>query len=165
MCTRRMRLTRIESIDPYNWTEILNCSRSEGRKIVNRLVTDFQAGTNRFDAPGEILFVHLCSNGVVAVAGLNQEKDTSFGRAGRIRRLYVIPSSRGNGLARSLVEEIIVSASSHFDILTVNVGKLDARGFYEHLGFTPVDHPGITHTKKLAHNIMLDDTVANRAGK
>ncbi len=155
--------TRIESVDPYDWTEILIASQSEGHNMVNRLLTDFREGTNRFDAPGELFFAHFHENVVVAVAGLNQEKDRSFGRAGRVRRLYVIPRSRGNGLARSLVEKITLSASAHFDALTVNVGKLDARGFYEHLGFTPVEHPGITHVKKLAHNNGVHSISESRA--
>lgn len=28
-------------------------------------------------------------------------------------------------------------------------GILEAGGFYEHLGFLPVDYPGITHMKEL----------------
>lgn len=120
--------------------------------MVNRLVTDFRSGANRFDAPGEVLFVHLSNDTVIAVAGLNAEPETGFGRAGRVRRLYVVPRCRGNGLARSLLEQIITHATQMFDELTVHVGTPDARGFYEHLGFTPVTHPGITHTKELTHN-------------
>ena len=118
--------------------------------MVNRLLEDFQAGINRFDAPGEILYAHFSGQVVVAVAGLNQEPDSSYPRVGRIRRLYVVPRFRGNGLALNLVEELIRFASMHFDTLTVNVGKLDARGFYERLGFKPVQHPGITHIRELA---------------
>ena len=119
--------------------------------MVNRLLADFHAGTNRFDAPGEVLCAHFLGQVIVAIAGLNQESDLSFGRSGRIRRLYVLPQFRGRGLARGLVEELTRCAASHFDRLTANVGTLDARGFYEHLGFVPVQHPGITHIKELEH--------------
>ena len=147
-----MKPTRINSVDPYGWTSILRESQSEGHNMVNRLLTEFRSGANRFDAPGEALLACLSAGGVAAVAGLNREPDESLARAGRIRRLYVLPDSRGRGLGRSLVEEITALAGPHFDVLTVNVGKLDARGFYEHLGFTPVEHPSITHKKELAHN-------------
>jgi GNAT superfamily N-acetyltransferase len=146
---KKMKPNQIKSIDPYEWTDILRESKSEGHNMVNRLVTEFKSGTNRFDATGEVLFAHLSGNAVVAVAGMNREKDSTFGQAGRVRRLYVVPRARGKGLARRLVEEIASSAVDHFDVLTVNVGKLDARGFYEHLGFHPVENKGITHVKKL----------------
>jgi GNAT superfamily N-acetyltransferase len=144
-----MKLTRIESIDAYDWTDILRESLAEGHNMVDRLLADFLGGVNRFDALGEALYAHLSGPVVVAVAGLNREPDPSLPRAGRIRRLFVLPGYRGSGLARSLVDELIRCAVSHFDTLTVNVGKLDARGFYEHLGFEAVQHQGITHSKKL----------------
>lgn len=144
-----MKPTRIESIDAYDWAEILRESQAEGHNMVNRLLTDFYAGINRFDAPGEALYAHFSGQVLVAIAGLNREMDQSFPRSGRIRRLYVVPSYRGGGLARALVGELELRAASHFDKLTVNVGKLNARGFYERLGFTAVQRPRITHIKEL----------------
>jgi GNAT superfamily N-acetyltransferase len=147
-----MKPTRVRSIYPYDWSAVLGASQSEGHNMVNRLLTDFRAGENRFDAPGERLFVHLSGNGVLAVAGLNREPDGRLPFAGRVRRLYVAPDCRGRGLGRSLVTAIIAAAEPYFKMLTVNVGKLDSWGFYEHLGFTPDGHPNITHTRKLAQN-------------
>jgi len=149
---KMMKPIRINSLEPYDWTQILHESQSEGHNMVNRLVTDFRSGANRFNAAGEALLTCLSGNGVTAVAGLSCEPDESLARAGRIRRLYVLPEFRGNGLGRSLVEEITALAAPHFHVLTVNVGKLDAYAFYEHLGFSSVEHPSITHMKELAHN-------------
>ena len=153
-----MKPIQIENIDAYDWKQILDTSQSEGHNMVNRLVTEFRAGTNRFDAPGEALFVHLSGNSVIAVAGLNREPDTSIPQAGRIRRLYVVPDFRGKGLGRSLVDVIASTAKTDFDILTVNVGKIRARAFYEHIGFAAVKHPSITHEKGLAHNNAVQPT-------
>jgi GNAT superfamily N-acetyltransferase len=140
---------RISSIDPYDWSAVLNASRAEGYNMVHRLLTDYRSGTNRFDAPGEALFAHVLDSCVVAVAGLNRESDPNFPHAGRVRRVYVMPKLRGTGLGRSLLEEMLAAAAGQFDTLTVNVGQLAARGFYEHFGFAPVNHPGITHVKQL----------------
>ena len=87
---------------------------------------------------------------VTAVAGPNRETDTTFGRAGRVRRLYVLPEHRNAGLARSLLEAIRAFGSEHYTVLTVNVGTLAARGFYERLRFMAVDHPRITHILDLS---------------
>jgi GNAT superfamily N-acetyltransferase len=158
-----MKPIQVESIDQYDWTEILSESQSEGYNMVNRLLTDFRVGRNRFDAPGEVLFAYLFGDNIVAVAGLNQEPDKSILRTGRIRRLYVLPKFRGKGLARGLVERIMLSAESYFEKITVNVGKLDAGELYEHLGFTPVKYPGITHVKELTHNRALHSDTAYRS--
>jgi GNAT superfamily N-acetyltransferase len=146
MC-EEMKPIRVESIEAYDWTEILLQSESEGYGMVKRLVDDFSSGVNRFDKPGEALFVFLSGNMVQAVGGLNREEDSRLGNAGRIRRLYVMPEMRRRGIARSIVDEISTVAVGNFQVLVVNVGPADAHGFYEHLGFQKVDHPGITHFK------------------
>ena len=147
-----MKPMTIQSAEPYDWSEILDASQAEGHRMVERLLADFKTGTNQFALQGEILLAHLRGKTIVAVAGLNQEQETRFGKGGRIRRLYVIPSRRDKGLARSLIEEISSFARGQHEVLTVNVGTVEARGFYEHLGFDPVEHPRITHTKRLAPN-------------
>ena len=144
-----MKPIRIDTIAPYDWTKILDASKTEGYDMVDRLLVDFQTGSNSFDATGEALFVYLSGKTAVAVAGLNREPDSSYMKSGRIRRLYVLPEYRNKGLARSLIEVIASLAETTFDRITVNVGILDARGFYKHLGFTPVNYPGITHIKEL----------------
>jgi len=131
------------------WKDILRESRGEGYSIVERLLDDFRAGRNRFDAPGEALYAHFLGQVAIAVCGINRETDRTYSNAGRIRRLYVLPQYRGNGLAHDLVDVITRHASMTFDHLTVNVGTSEARGFYEHLGFVPVQLPGITHCRKL----------------
>lgn len=108
---------RIESVDVFDWTEIQRESQAEGHNMVNRLLTDFRARVNRFDAPGEALYAHFSGQVLVAVAGMNQESDPCFSRSGRIRRLYVGPRFRGKGLARNLIDELTLYASSHFDTL------------------------------------------------
>jgi GNAT superfamily N-acetyltransferase len=144
-----MKPKRIVSLDALDWAEILRASRAEGHNMVCRLVEEFHAGVNRFDAEGELLCAHFLDQVVIAVAGLNREPDRLYACAGRIRRLYVLPRFRGKGLARGLVAELARLAFPTFSKLTVNVGTSDARGFYECLGFEPVQHAGITHIKEL----------------
>lgn len=145
----QLKPKKIQSLRPYDWNDILVASQAEGQRMVERLLSDFNAETNRFAKQGEILLIHLQGTSVVAVAGLNQESETCFGKAGRVRRLYVLPSCRAKGLARSLLEEITSFAHHHYEALTVNVGNVEARCFYERLGFKPVAHPRITHIKRL----------------
>jgi GNAT superfamily N-acetyltransferase len=138
----------IQTVEGYDWTPILTASLVEGHSMVSRLLADFEAGTNRFDLPGEGLFAYTRES-IAAVCGLNLEPETCFGEGGRIRRLYVLPAHRQEGLARSLIEEIIGFAGSYHQVLTVNAGTLPARGFYEHIGFQSVSHPNISHIRLL----------------
>ncbi|MEW5825820.1 MAG: GNAT family N-acetyltransferase [Candidatus Bipolaricaulota bacterium] len=155
-----MKPIRIDGVESYDWTQILQECQSEGHNMVNRLLADFSSGGNRFDAPGEVLLVCLSGSSVVAVAGLNREPDESLPRAGRIRRLYVVPQFRRQSLGRSLVEQIAALAEPYLNTLTANVGKPDAYIFYERLGFTPVRHRSITHKKQLARNHTMASIVA-----
>lgn len=144
-----MKPTRVTAIDPDHWSSILRESLAEGHNMIRRLLSDFRSGVNRFNAPGEILYAHFSGQVPIAVCGLNRETDPRFPRSGRIRRLYVVPRFRRKGLARTLVDELIQHAVLHFDTLTVNVGKAEAREFYEGLGFVPVHSPTITHVLSL----------------
>lgn len=141
--------TVIRSIEGYDWSQILAGSRSEGHRMVSRMLADFEVGTNCFNSAGEVLLAHIAHSTIVAVCGLNREEETAFGRAGRVRRLYVMPARRREGLARSLVEAIAACARDYHDVLTVNAGSPAARVFFEHLGFLPVSHPNITHVRRL----------------
>ena len=85
-----MTLTRIKFPDSYDWRDMTQESQAEGHRMVKRFLDDFQAGTNTFDAPGEALCVVLAGDVVQAMAGLNREPESSSGRSGRIRRLFVL---------------------------------------------------------------------------
>ncbi|MBD3334240.1 MAG: GNAT family N-acetyltransferase [Candidatus Eisenbacteria bacterium] len=144
-----MKPMQLNSLDPYDWGEFVAASKTEGHGMVERLVSEFRAGTNTFNEQGEALFALVEDGRIIAVAGLNREPDPTLAGSGRIRRLYVLPGRRGRGLGRLLVDEVTRAAARHFEMLTANAGTLDARRFYDHLGFKPVRHPGITHAKRL----------------
>ena len=59
--------------------------------------------------------------------------------AGRVRRLYVLPSHRRRGVARGLVSTVIERARSHFELLVVRTYDETALSFYAALGFETVD--------------------------
>ncbi len=123
----------------------MGSSQSEGHNMVNRLLTDFHAGNNRFDAPGEALFAYIDGNVVVAIAGLNLEPGLSLGSAGRVRRMYVIPRCRGNGLARSLVEEIASLASLQRGTAIASAASLRPIKFIRNPIFTPASILPVLH--------------------
>ena len=135
---------RVEDLKSINLTSLVSKSEEEGYGMVKRLVEDYTKGVNKFDGNGEALFV--CKNPMIqAIGGINIESSNEYQGAGRIRRVYVLPSVRGTGVGRMIIESIIAHSIDRFELLTCNVGPLESWGFYERLGFKRVSKKGITH--------------------
>ena len=123
---------------------LVAASLAEGYRHVNWLVADARAGRNRFEGAGECLLVCCQANRVVGVCGLNDNGD---GR-GRLRRLYVLPQARGQGIGQMLVEACLKRGLACFDDIVCNAGTAAAARFYDHLGWDRTPEKGITHTLK-----------------
>ena len=111
--------------------------------MINRLVSDYDSGENRFDKKGEKLIGYSVENEIVGVCGLNVEP--TDGKYGRIRRLYVLPKYRNRGIGASLVKHLVKYARSNFEGVSVNIGELPVGDFYQSIGFKSVNHPSFTH--------------------
>ena len=113
-------------------------------EFVQRLVTEFENGTNRFDLPGEALFGAFAGDTMIGICGLNRDPYLNDGHTGRVRHLYVLADWRRKGVGRRLIEAVIAEAKLHFDQLTLWTN--DAAPFYRSLGFTEDDTiPKATH--------------------
>jgi hypothetical protein len=106
---------------------------------------EWEEGSNRFDQDGEALFeARLRSGELVGVCGLNRDPYTpGCSRFGRVRRLYVAPATRRQGIASQLVQTIQAAAEGHFDALGLRTHDRPAAAFYEALGFASV--AGVPH--------------------
>ena len=113
--------------------------------MIERLLEDWAAGDNRFDQPGECLF-GFYEGELLAVAGVNRHQQPELGEVGRIRRVFVHPDVRDQGVGTRLVKRVMQQAGNQFSVFTVNVGKRSAYGFYQNLGFMPAKNmQGVTH--------------------
>jgi GNAT superfamily N-acetyltransferase len=118
----------------------------EGIRIVGVIVDRWLDGSQRYDGPGEALLVaRRASDGrIVAVGGLAWCPDVDG--ALRVRRFYVSPAARRQGIARALARRLIDDAATHTSTITCNAkASAAAPPFWESLGFRPVDTDGITH--------------------
>jgi GNAT superfamily N-acetyltransferase len=131
-------------------------SESEGWRFLRRLVDDWTRGANRFDRPGEALFVARNDGCVVGVCGLNLDPYTSDEATGRVRRLYVLQSHRGKGIGQRLVKTVIAAATGRFRRLRVRTENAEAARLYERLGFEPVEGDG-----ECTHILELEDCSLN----
>jgi GNAT superfamily N-acetyltransferase len=125
-------------------------SLREGYRFIERLCREWASGANRFNAPGEALFLAFADGRVAGVCGLNRDPYAHDPRIGRVRRLYVTPSHRRSGLGRALLGAVVAQAHPHFSLLLV---RTDAAGeFYTSRGFRRSDsYAETTHVLELTH--------------
>jgi ribosomal protein S18 acetylase RimI-like enzyme len=113
-------------------------SEREGWRFVRRLADEWARGANRFDRPGEALFVARAGESIVGVCGLNADPDTVDSAIGRVRRLYVLRAYRRRGIGRRLVQAVVGAAAGRFRVLRVQTESSEASRLYERVGFHPV---------------------------
>lgn len=136
----------IESLDDMPLAELqplIDESQAEGFTFVERLVANYQDGSNRFAGPGEVLYGVYARSRLVAVGGLNRDPYLSAGKTGRVRHVYVLAAWRRRGIGRKLMEQIIRRANDYFEMLTLRTLSSDADQFYRSLGFrtdSPPEH-------------------------
>ena len=103
---------------------------------------EWVSGANRFEAPGEALFVAVADDHIVGISGLNRDPYACDPRTGRVRRLYVAPAYRRQGVGQALLESVIT-------LLRVRTEAADR--FYTAHGFRRVDSEAdVTHVLELA---------------
>lgn len=121
-------------------------ARDEGYSFVDRAIEEWASGANRFDRPGEGIFLAKFDAAVVGMCGLNRDPYLTDPSVGRLRHLYVSPDVRRKGVGRSLVRACIDLAGRHFDRVRLRTLDPGAAAFYEMMGFKPVDEPDATHS-------------------
>jgi len=143
-------IIEINELEKYDIETTRYESTKEGYNHINRLITEYNTGENRFDKIGEKLIGLALDDKVVAVCGLNIEPTDN--RLGRIRRLYVLPEHRHRGIGTELVKYLIKHAEQYFQSVVVNIGDLPVQDFYKSMGFRPViNNDSYTHVLVLKH--------------
>ena len=121
----------------------------DGFHFIDRLVSEWRDGVNRFDAPGEILLGVFVDDRTIAVGGLNRDFAYHSG-VGRLRHLYVRHAFRGRGVGSALVDRLEHHARRTFETLRLRTDTLEAARFYERRGYKPIDSESATHVLRLA---------------
>jgi GNAT superfamily N-acetyltransferase len=121
-------------------------AQADGRRIVSRLMQEWTDGTNRFDQPGERLYVAIHLGQLRGVCGLNQDPFAGNPKIGRVRRLYVASGSRRRGVGSAILRRLIDDARADFLALHLRTHDRAACAFYESMRFKPVaGDPNCTH--------------------
>lgn len=121
-------------------------ARAAGFRFVDRFVSKFETGENRFDAPGEKLLGAFCDDELIGFGGLNRDPYETA-EVGRIRHLYVLEKHRRMGVAKALVLELLNDC--HFQTVQLRTPNVSADRFYESIGFARIDGENASHRMEL----------------
>lgn len=132
-----MIVQEVADLGAVDIAELLIESKREGFRNIQRLVNDYNEGSNRFQHEDEALFECRVGHRVIGICGLNRDP-FSDGSIGRIRRLYVLKEFRRHDAGRRLVEAVIQKASRHYSKLVLRTDNPKAADFYMKLGFKEV---------------------------
>lgn len=132
---------------PSDFGALRDLSVREGFGMLPRLERQWAEG-KRFQRPGELLLGGFMEGHLVAIGGLTQ---TQHAYIMRVRRVYVHPEFRRQGLGDRLMQALIRHAESlpvrELELFTdTEVGAQ----FYESLGFVPVAEEGTTHRRYIS---------------
>lgn len=131
---------------PEDIQALLRVSSEEGHNLVERLVDEWEDGSNRFDRPGEVALEARLDSQLVGVGGLNRDPYLDDPSVGRIRHVYVSPEARSMGVGRVLVMSLVEHARGQFSRVRLRTGNADPSGFYMRLGFVEApEEPDATH--------------------
>jgi len=136
---------------PDGVSELALAARKEGYRFVDRLIAEFEDGTNTFSQSGEALFEARMDDALVGVGGLNRDPYIDNPDVGRVRRLYVHPDFRREGVATLLMDAIELAAQHYFSELRLLTDTSGGASFYSRLGYAPV-----TNEKKVSHSKRMD---------
>jgi len=140
-------IERLTDLQPERLAPLIAESERHGLRLVRRLVDEWASGANRFDRPGEALFVARSGEQVVGVCGLNIDRYAAQPSVGRLRHLYVLSAHRRLGIGEQLVTRVIETARGRFERLRLSTSNPEAARLYERLGFRPrADGAHCTHS-------------------
>lgn len=120
---------------PDSFKLLLNSSTQEGFNFLLRLQQEFESSTNLFNQVGEVLCAVYKGMELIALGGINQWGSIAE-RRGRLRRFYVLPTYRQQGIGRLLLTHLEHKAQPHFDTLYLYTDTLTAAQFYQACGYS-----------------------------
>ena len=140
----------LHNLQALDLQPLLQESQVQGYSFIDRLVSEYEDGTNRFALPDEALFGVYADEQLIAIGGLNRDPFLENNDIGRVRHVYVLADFRRQGVGTLLLRHIIEAARPHFRLLTLRTFNEDAAKFYVSLGFQSTNEmPNATHILSL----------------
>jgi GNAT superfamily N-acetyltransferase len=137
-----LRLIAVADALPNGFETLRAEALAEGRGFIEKLSADWISGSARFDREGEALLAARVNGVLAGIGGITIEPVVP--NCLRMRRFYVRPSFRREGIGRQLATELLGRALRSGRSITVNAADGSVR-FWESLSFRPDARSGFTH--------------------
>ncbi len=148
----KLELKEITDLKSVDVSKLVEESEAEGYRFLRRLADQYEDGTNTFDQEGEVLYgVWDQHEHLVAIGGLNRDPYSDKSGVGRLRRFYISPDARRQGIGTKLLKKIVDHANGHFKEIVVRTDSANADAFYRANGFS-----GDLGLPDATHGITLD---------
>src|SRR5689334_14232046 len=152
-----IELRPIRTLADADLAPLVNASTMEGFRFVTRLAAEWAGGV-RYDGPGELLLGGYDDMRLVAVGGLTPDPYSADPAIGRLRRIYVLPVARRQGVGRALVRALEAEAARWYRELVLRTDTDAAARFYEALGYASRADVGSATHGRLLHRAVATDT-------
>ena len=119
-----------------------------GFRFMDKLVSEWESGANRFDMPGEMLFGAFADARLVAIGGLNIDPYANDPSVARLRHLYVLSRVRRQKVGSRIARHLLDTARTSFASVRLFTDTAEAGAFYAKLGFARTHSPNATHIFK-----------------
>lgn len=146
-------VTQVQTLDLAAIQPLVEENTAEGWLFLGKAVLAYEDGRNRFEKPGEALFIARQDNVIIGLGGLNVDPYLGDPRIGRVRHVHVLKAWRGHGVGHLLLASIMNHARQEFKLLTLRTSNPVADRFYRKLGFVSV--PAINNA---THHLQLTST-------
>jgi GNAT superfamily N-acetyltransferase len=137
-----LRLERITDRLPAGFEQMKLEADAEGYRFVERLRAEWEAHITRFDREDETMLAARIGETLAGIGGIT--RDPVITDALRMRRFYVRPAFRGQGIGRALVEAVLAYPRVAGRTVVVNAGR-GSSSFWEAYGFVTDSRDGHTH--------------------
>ena len=146
-----IKIVKVEQL-PDQVETLATLARKEGLDVLDKLIEEYRTGKNCFAQANEHLLVAHDGKKLIACGGLNQQwGDNGIEeRIGRVRRFYVHPKYRLQGVGKQLLAYLDQLAAPHYSALCLQTDSRLAASFYQKQNYVFVENnPSYNYFKYL----------------
>ncbi|TNO98085.1 GNAT family N-acetyltransferase [Bacillus sp. CD3-1a] len=130
-----MHIQQIENLMKYEFKYLVQESKEEGFKFLQKLINEYENELNTFNKSGECLYGIFQGEKLIGIGGLNADPYTENNKIGRLRRFYIAKDYRRIGLGKLLLNKLLSHAEKYFKVVVLHTDTKQGDVFYTANGF------------------------------
>lgn len=128
---------------PAQFNDLRADARAEGFTNIEALWREWHEESRYFDRPGEMLVIAFIGQDVAGIGGVTEDFiDASWLR---MRRFYVRPNFRRQGVGKAIAEYLLGRALRLNRQIVLHTETSEGAAFWQAMGFIQIDREKTTH--------------------